>query len=178
MENIFFTAKPSVNRYLGKRIMCFLEWFEDNYEVPEKLDIYITGAKYIITIDWQKATGSCFLPDDKMLNILIKVSTGDFIERMRRDGYEAAVNTEIYYLSREIQHYYQLIDDQSLDEEVVNKGADELTNEYLEYLAKERPYPLERPKRMQIRQTKARRNAIPRESLAARLSTIRQRQSK
>ena len=165
VKSLNVRVQPSVNRLLGKRLEEFLKWFDLTYEIPQRLDISITGAKYVFSLDDRKPSEEVFI---------IRFSTGDFFEKIRKDGKEIGLNTEIHSLLHQIQYYYQFIDDRLLDWEEAEEVADKITNKYADYLAKEEPHLLERPKQKRIKKTKARRNAVPRESSAVRLSSIRQ----
>lgn len=130
--NINLDIRPSVRPFIKKEILNFIEWFENTYDVPEKVLIIITGAKYIYNLDAKKVSATCFIPYDEKEITTIKVSTGDFYGLLAKGGKDDAVYSIIHSILHELQHYYQGVNDWPLDENEADEIGTDLTYEYVE----------------------------------------------
>lgn len=134
MEKIKLYLQPSVKPLLAQKILAFLEWFEQEYEMPEKLNMTITGARHIINIEGQKVLGTCYCPNDRSKSMSIKIATGDFFEMLKKEGKENAIYRIFHSILHELQHYYQFANDWALDEDEADEVATELLYRYIEDL--------------------------------------------
>lgn len=131
---ILLKVKPSVNNFIEKEIRLFIKWVEYNYDFPRPLSFNITGAKYIInSVTGEKVIGSCYLPYSKSEHARINISTGDFFEIVKVKSKDQAVYSVLHTICHEIQHYYQWVDNLSLDEEEAELGANDLTCDYIKF---------------------------------------------
>ncbi|EFR85749.1 conserved hypothetical protein, partial [Listeria monocytogenes FSL F2-208] len=88
----------------------------------------------ITTINKAEVSASFFAPFCKKDEPYIRIATGDYEELVAEFGREGAIFTTLNSLSHELQHYYQWLDDEEYNEDVVIEGAIELTTEYIKWL--------------------------------------------
>lgn len=130
--NIHLSIRPSVNQLIASEIINFLIWFENNYDLPKKVQVTLTGAKFIVNMKGEKVFASCFLPDNPNESILLKISTGDFIDLIKEAGKDQAVYTTLHTVLHEFQHYFQGVNDWPLDEVEADDISKDLTQDYLD----------------------------------------------
>lgn len=131
---IKLNLKPSTNKFVAKSISEFVSWLKKNYDFPSAVHVNVTGANYIRNgVTGEKATATCYLPCSKYEVSEINISTGDFFEFVKAEGKDSAIYTIVHSICHEIQHYYQWIDDSTLNEEEADHGADEMTYEYIDF---------------------------------------------
>lgn len=101
-----------VHPQLRKEIMLFLRWIRRVYVFPRKVDIQISDEMFVLTfLTDEQVSASIFIPDNERFNVLIRVSTGDYLSTVQNDGYRVAVCSILGSIAHELTHYYQWVKD-------------------------------------------------------------------
>ena len=101
-----------VHPQLRKEIMLFLRWIRREYVFPRKIDIQISDEMFVLTfLTDEQVSASIFIPDNERFNVLIRVSTGDYLSTVQNDGYRVAVCSILGSIAHELTHYYQWVKD-------------------------------------------------------------------
>ncbi|WP_163655428.1 hypothetical protein [Listeria sp. PSOL-1] len=145
MENKLFSRsgiriinEKEVSPFLKQAFVDYAKWLRHHYEFPQRVVVYIKSSTYIkIDQDGYETSGSFFAPFDKQQEPYIKIATGDFLIMKVKEGVFQTLFSMLNTLSHEIQHYYQWLDDENLDEQTAEMGAEELTQEYLDFFVEE-----------------------------------------
>ncbi len=99
----------SVDEEVRRSIMEFAIWLRENYQFPIRLPIYVKSKKRIQALDGEMVCGTCFLPNDQMLEPYIRLAVGDYEELSMECGKDNALASYLNCMAHEITHYYQWI---------------------------------------------------------------------
>ena len=71
-----------------------------------------TDCGFVLTfLTDEQVSASIFIPDNERFNVLIRVSTGDYLSTVQNDGYRVAVCSILESIAHELTHYYQWVKD-------------------------------------------------------------------
>lgn len=110
--NVDLHFSKGVHPQLRKEIMLFLRWIRRQYAFPRKVNIQISDEMFVLTfLTGEQVSASIFIPDNEKFNVLIRVSTGDYLLTVQNDGYRVAVCSILGSIAHELTHYYQWVKD-------------------------------------------------------------------
>ncbi|EUJ33791.1 hypothetical protein MFLO_01125 [Listeria floridensis FSL S10-1187] len=132
-SGIRISNQKEVDPFLKEEFVKYGEWLRSYYNFPQRVRVYVKADEYITALNGNLVSGTFFAPFEKREEPYIKVATGDFIKGKQKYGVFQMLFNTLNTLSHEIQHYYQWLDDEELDEEEAEYGAEELTQEYLSF---------------------------------------------
>lgn len=128
---------PKVHPAIKNNFIAYAKWLRENYDFPQRVVVYVKDTEHIMTKNKEQVSATFFAPFNKLDEPYIKIAAGDFDKLKKEMGVFQAVFNTLNSLSHELQHYYQWIDNEELDETEALEGAEELTYEYLDFYKEE-----------------------------------------
>ncbi len=120
-----------VHSEVKRACLEFAKWLRAEYNFPIRVVVYVR-KDYQIKNRYTKelVSATFFAPYDKNVEPYIRVSTGDYLERLDECGQDNALAGILGSIAHELGHYYQWVDDKELDEEGAEDFGEELLDEY------------------------------------------------
>ncbi|WP_234288932.1 hypothetical protein [Listeria ivanovii] len=139
MSKLFRTGtrlkiERTVHPDLKRAFIEYAKWIRMEYDFPIRVPVYVKARETITTSNKEEVSASFFAPFCKEDEPYIRIATGDYEKLVAEVGREDAIFATLNSLSHELQHYYQWIDEEELDEDVAEEGSVELTTEYIKWL--------------------------------------------
>jgi hypothetical protein len=113
-------------------LIRFAKWLRKEYEFPVRLNVYIFPDRFITAkLDGDdKCLGTIWFPVSHEEYPYIRISTGDYEERKKREGRDNALAGDIHMLCRMIIKYWQWIDTNDFWEKGVSRKATKMLRLY------------------------------------------------
>ncbi|MDD4495489.1 MAG: hypothetical protein PHV32_14325 [Eubacteriales bacterium] len=89
--------------------MDFSKWLRQNYEFPILVQIYIKKCEKVQLANGMWTYGSFWYPNSLLIEPYIRIPTGDYLERVKERGQDAALEEILSSLVHELTHYFQWI---------------------------------------------------------------------
>jgi len=114
----------------------FLAWIRTEYYFPIRVPIYVKASEKIRAKDGDMVYGTFFGPDDKNVEPYVRISAGDYVERLKKRGKDRALTGILLSIAHELTHYFQWINDIQLtpigEERQATMYARYIVDEYAE----------------------------------------------
>jgi hypothetical protein len=141
-EGLRIRVEPGIHPEVRRACLEFAKWIRTMYNFPIRVVVYIKKSYQIKTLYTKEMVSASFLgPYDKTLEPYIRVSTGDYLELIEELGKDNALFCILGSIAHELGHYYQWLDDEELDAEEAEEGADYFRFEVLDMYAETREHP-------------------------------------
>lgn len=121
--------------------MEFANWLRSEYEFPQRVPVYVKGAKCLRTMDGEGAVGTFFEPFSDSEEPYIRIATGDYEELKAKSGKDNALATILASIAHELTHYHQWINHISL----TPIGAERQATRYAQFILDEYAQTREHP---------------------------------
>ncbi|EAK8386875.1 hypothetical protein CIC46_15170 [Listeria monocytogenes] len=123
----------STQRLIKKEITKYLDWLIKHYNFPLEIKIIVYNHEYIRSVMTAiQVDASFFAPFDQKETGVLRVNVGDYGNILKDNSFKDIINVLLARISRQIQYYYQWVDNSEFNEEIAEYGGRELLREYLE----------------------------------------------
>ena len=131
-------VQPEVRR----SCLEFAQWLRKEFEFPIRVVVYLKKDYQIRSqIDKELVSATFFGPFNKCEEPYIRISTGDYLELLEKNGKDDALAAILGSIAHELGHYYQWIDHLELDEEEEEEGAENEKDYILDLYRQTRDHP-------------------------------------
>ena len=122
-----------VNPEVRRACKEFVAWLRTEYYFPIRVPIYIKSTEKIKARAGELVSTTIFLPDNKLVEPYVRVSTGDYDEMYKNLGKDTALAAILGSITHELTHYFQWVNDLQLTEIGIERQA----NKYVDYILDE-----------------------------------------
>lgn len=128
--------EKNINPEVKRACKEFFTWIRSEYFFPKRVVVYMRASRHIKARDSDMVSATIWMPDDKMDEPYIRVSTGDYEEMLKKRGKYNALAAILASIAHELTHYFQWINNIELtrigEERQATMYSRYILNEYAE----------------------------------------------